>query len=33
MKNKNIEIDYKSILDLKFIYRVGSPFDCDMPRF
>ena len=29
--NTSLEIDYDQTLDLKFIERVGSPFDCDFP--
>ena len=29
--NTNLEIDYDTTLDLKFIEKVGSPFDCDFP--
>ena len=31
MKKENIELDYNVVLDLKFIEKVGSPFDCDFP--
>lgn len=29
MKKENIEKNYDLTLDLKFIEKVGSPFDCD----
>ena len=31
MKKESIEFDYKEMLDLKFIEKVGSPFNCDFP--
>lgn len=31
MKKQITELDYKEILDIKFIEKVGSPFDCDFP--
>lgn len=31
MKKEYIERDYKETLDIKFIEKVGSPFDCDFP--